>query len=1856
MQPDEAVSSSRNESEPQLLTEFLKAVNAEYTQQNRSQTPVPVSEEAIALLCKLLKRLHNIEIKRTSAKQFTEGVLDFIDMMVVFLSNQKKIDYVQETKYINLILGSFKTKYLKNAFVVEGTARILEMFMYNNLSDAGKKILLKIFNKIDTGVNEQLRTETAEGLLSYMFNIIDSLRNYGDYTLQTDIMEAIYRIFGYYIKKLPDEDFEKYMIEPNSRELGVSLKDIDNSNFENRIRIWLNNYNTRSSNIFSILCQSVTIGSIHCDPTDEAFDGKSIWVDFNIKDGNLGFFVSDELGWGRLTLLAKYVTNVQIKRPAENRGTTVILSMNFKKSIICDTAKESIWKSADKHLQLTICKEDNEKQLNRLISHVLPKMFKDTFIHTSNRISEQTKAVYKPLRIKISRNRAVPSDVSSILTTSDAGSISDDRPPSERPLSVMTTRDVEQTPSEYASSLSSNHVLQHQFASTKPFRSVDSIALSDFTRYSTTRTDSVGGNSPVPSNYLDDDVLSPDILSDDYNVDGVRDIVQDNIVTSSLNILDLEDPKPEMSSGVFYSSPPILPSSPKSLSDDFRFCRSEMFTSSPVKRSRYFARELPLIDTSKINQHPDPIGADVQDAIDFETVHNNNENMALANNSTQENVVNVLNTEEADEVIRNMAIRKQTLLQGKFQYNSASQKDILGDQTAQNSKETQSSSFFETEQISRSMSQNDTNIEKSKSKDKQDAKSACNEQQPELKQLSVVVSKQVTSKREIKLQKELEPQQISNNTDMINKSAQELRERVPELPLNTSQSGIQINEVDNFSLAVNVGLPDTQYSEKPSTEQTVSKKGELMEPAVIDLSKTDDEDENTSADRDNNNVKTVPAKKPRPEEKKSEQPVDEAMMNTAELLTVLNNSQSQGVGEQSTDESVYEAPTKISTAVVKEVPIKKTKRNTKVKAKDNDTSFRISSKIKETDRNIFDYILDTVHYVPQVPRSAKQNAAGKISNCLQLESIDDPRNDIHFLKKNDKEEIGKNQQKSDSKNATKDLISTEARFNKGFLNNPRRSRGKSSLKQNKENDRPTSLQKTKRNITIEEDELDDAENKTKLSKFVNTWGIPDDVMDDSPSVKEKAQDRVASSPDKKSIASSNIALNQKTDQTGPNDIILQESVSTAFVVSAQIHHPKEHEDPKNVLNTPTETAVRQVSPDQVQEIQEFQQQLDVINVYREKDVRTCKKAKRMQAGDRGKTTNTIVKTSSHLEQAVGREKSIETDAAIEKNYEQQDFSYSENTVDLSKRSPRPVNEAAADQCKGSQIVNEGEKSTHIFGDTLRQREKELEAEKDSVQTAAALIEERPQQEFPYLDNKVDSSDPVPSQVTTVKGLHKKKPQINIHEILIFPPKAELEASTKTKLANTGNPTKNQEKKKRGIFEDISLKLEQEINKVVEKKSDKRKNFSDLEISLDMNELKPSEKKDKKKVGKSKKPTACNRTIKKQPILERNQKDKPESEKQKSLVDFLLEDEEHFERKSTSDDLFSKRIETSKPLNFSHPDIFDPTNAEDSNLNTLTDRPECLLSNKEHIEDPNERLTPEPVAISTALDHSLSKSKSKGDVEDHLRSEEKKSFTQLYNETIRNKDQSNGGGSRKKRKLYRPGSFSLLDQTIGLLGASTPPEDLDDLPSKTTSVTTKKRRSDKMVEKTANKLTNTRKYSKPNTRKKLKTGEDRMHVNELTNIFNSGLDRDPLKFKCPHCRKCIQFSATRPLSPWISDVNCCPPITPTSDDDNLDIVDSYMQDTVPKPSKTQSSNKINILGHVRVLPGNSTIVEFPNAMGNVSSAANQVPAVSGPPESLANSVNLTVPDEGASVQWVLQQTRSFFQKLEETLLVRSRQEY
>ncbi|XP_066153307.1 uncharacterized protein [Euwallacea fornicatus] len=389
----------QNSLEHNMYKNFFDAVDDVYSLL-QSQNALQIKQ--LSMLVSKLKELKNISIPQGQLPEFINCALNYIEIVLTFISTLK--DYTRQKElvlyFLYMIPYFFNKPEEVEEFMKEATVKILELFMFGNFSIVSNRELLGTFNSIAIKSSKETRTAVAEKTLYYMYKLIDSLSTYGDYGLQADIMETLFRIYGSHIrgKKI------KYDLLPGSAELSEELAtNISSDNFDLHVRHWLNKFNQNSSLIFTLPCQQLVFGDVAVKNIQEF--GPITWLDFDLKEQIIGFYMEGrDSTWNRVIFFAKNVSNVNVNRQFTTYNKTTTVTVILSKPCISEAMdSQDYCNSLSKELKIVISNEERDK-ITKLISHVLPKIFGDVFTHSSSRISQKLKQVYKPLRMKVSKS------------------------------------------------------------------------------------------------------------------------------------------------------------------------------------------------------------------------------------------------------------------------------------------------------------------------------------------------------------------------------------------------------------------------------------------------------------------------------------------------------------------------------------------------------------------------------------------------------------------------------------------------------------------------------------------------------------------------------------------------------------------------------------------------------------------------------------------------------------------------------------------------------------------------------------------------------------------------------------------------------------------------------------------------------------------------------------------------------------------------------------------------------------------------------------------------------------------------------------------------------------------------------------------------------------------------------------------------------------------------------------------------------------------------------------------------------------------------------------------------------------
>ncbi|XP_066153305.1 uncharacterized protein [Euwallacea fornicatus] len=584
----------QNSLEHNMYKNFFDAVDDVYSLL-QSQNALQIKQ--LSMLVSKLKELKNISIPQGQLPEFINCALNYIEIVLTFISTLK--DYTRQKElvlyFLYMIPYFFNKPEEVEEFMKEATVKILELFMFGNFSIVSNRELLGTFNSIAIKSSKETRTAVAEKTLYYMYKLIDSLSTYGDYGLQADIMETLFRIYGSHIrgKKI------KYDLLPGSAELSEELAtNISSDNFDLHVRHWLNKFNQNSSLIFTLPCQQLVFGDVAVKNIQEF--GPITWLDFDLKEQIIGFYMEGrDSTWNRVIFFAKNVSNVNVNRQFTTYNKTTTVTVILSKPCISEAMdSQDYCNSLSKELKIVISNEERDK-ITKLISHVLPKIFGDVFTHSSSRISQKLKQVYKPLRMKVSKSvpcrRSITDvenlNVSEKNTPHPIHTVQENVSLPEIKYSCLARESIPST-SRSLSSYNKKHV---QLAK-RPEQNGESCHNCSFVLTEFSRTDVASDRaSLIPSR-------SSEVFSSrgsSHNAACVSQFqsdeqIQENMVASDLVI---EDDIPLSSTIEIISGHCQRSHSCSLITENVEFKHSEVFSSSPVKRSTH-SSQLQLIENT----------------------------------------------------------------------------------------------------------------------------------------------------------------------------------------------------------------------------------------------------------------------------------------------------------------------------------------------------------------------------------------------------------------------------------------------------------------------------------------------------------------------------------------------------------------------------------------------------------------------------------------------------------------------------------------------------------------------------------------------------------------------------------------------------------------------------------------------------------------------------------------------------------------------------------------------------------------------------------------------------------------------------------------------------------------------------------------------------------------------------------------------------------------------------------------------------------------------------------------------------------------------------------------------------------
>ncbi|XP_057659262.1 uncharacterized protein LOC130895746 isoform X1 [Diorhabda carinulata] len=258
----------------------------------------------------------------------------------------------------------------------------------------------------------------------YIHKLFDVLGIYGDYDFQALILEVIFHTIN--IKEL--ENLSKELI-PEAEQLRKEFLNINIETFDETTREFLNSYNEKCNKIFSICCQNVVLGSIHCCQQEDKLKG--LWVDFNMVDGAVSWYVmleslnikgctlNDKKNvWNLITLFKKDVKRVDFKRSTN----TVKITIELKRPTLSSYRdyQHILDKELTVHFEIA-----KSVKTEFLISDVLSKTFGRTTVNNSNqRRSDEIFQMKLSLNRKILRKRRLSSNDPKRVSLHDTSSLS----------------------------------------------------------------------------------------------------------------------------------------------------------------------------------------------------------------------------------------------------------------------------------------------------------------------------------------------------------------------------------------------------------------------------------------------------------------------------------------------------------------------------------------------------------------------------------------------------------------------------------------------------------------------------------------------------------------------------------------------------------------------------------------------------------------------------------------------------------------------------------------------------------------------------------------------------------------------------------------------------------------------------------------------------------------------------------------------------------------------------------------------------------------------------------------------------------------------------------------------------------------------------------------------------------------------------------------------------------------------------------------------------------------------------------------------------------------------------------------
>ncbi|XP_074039208.1 uncharacterized protein isoform X3 [Leptinotarsa decemlineata] len=379
-----------------LLKKFLKGIQ-------KDDSPSKMNLRNLKKWENQLKRVSEV----ASPENLMKCVVHFIDFVVNYASTQSPQNQHSICENSFGLLKDIVTPELKNIFVRHVTRRIFDIVIEETAASwCMKRELLKVFNCCISSSDKFVRKRTVQQLSDmYIYKMVDSISTYGDYDLQVQLIETVFRMYGQEVinNRLKD-------LIPESQELSQSFAEINDKTFDEDVRVFLINVNRISGKVFSIICSSIKIGEVVCRPVMDNIDGT--WVDFNVWESTITWYCAtstfsrddkdedDEVIWSLITLFVSDIECVNIHSSADN--SSFILYCKLSGPCLSSSEYQNI---LDKANNLSILVQ-RTKEADILISDILPRLFGKKIQQTFKkdiRKKVSTKSDYKSLNIKFKR-------------------------------------------------------------------------------------------------------------------------------------------------------------------------------------------------------------------------------------------------------------------------------------------------------------------------------------------------------------------------------------------------------------------------------------------------------------------------------------------------------------------------------------------------------------------------------------------------------------------------------------------------------------------------------------------------------------------------------------------------------------------------------------------------------------------------------------------------------------------------------------------------------------------------------------------------------------------------------------------------------------------------------------------------------------------------------------------------------------------------------------------------------------------------------------------------------------------------------------------------------------------------------------------------------------------------------------------------------------------------------------------------------------------------------------------------------------------------------------------------------------